>query len=155
MKELSLIASILGFVFIIPAIIMYILYSNKKKKILKYKHTTGIITSTAYNGFNYNNGMDKNIQFGIGNAVSGMTHRVYEYEVNGVKYSRAESVAVSGDIVKKDLGKNVDVYYDESDPNKSVIKIPGKKDEFQILSIVFFSISIFFIILGLILFIIL
>lgn len=150
MNLYSLSVFIVGVVFLIPALIMYIFYNNKQKKISRYAHTTGVITSNAYNGFNYNNGMNKNIQFGIGNAVSGMTHRVYEYEVNGVKYSRAESVAVTGDIIKKDLGKTVDVYYDETDPNKSVIKIPGKKDEFKILSFIFLGVSIFLIVLGII-----
>ena len=155
MNIYSLCFFVIGGVFLIPSLIMYIIYNNRKKKIEKYAHTTGVITSTAYNGFNYKNDMNPNVQIGVGNAVQGMTHRVYEYEINGTKYTNVDGVAVSLDIIKNDIGKNVDVYYDENNPNNSVITIPGKVDAFKLLTIIFFCISSFLLAFGLILLVLL
>ena len=114
-----------------------------------YVKTIGTISSSVFNGFNYNNGLNPNIQVGFGNAEAGMLHRVYEYEANGVKYSRAETPMVSPDIVKKTLGMQVDVYYNPSNPKESFISVPNKTDIYKILAIVFLSISISLIVIGL------
>ena len=139
MNIYSLCFFVIGVVFLIPSLIMYIIYDNRKKKRERSAHTTGVMTSTAYNGFNYKNGMNPNVQIGVGNAVQGMTHRVYEYEINGTKYTNVDGVAVSLDIIKNDIGKNVDVYYDENNPNNSVIMIPGKVDAFKLLTTLVFG----------------
>ena len=78
-----------------------------------------------------------------------MVHRIYEYEVDGKKYSRVEDSAVAKNVFNQDLGKTVDVYYDEKDPKKSFIVVPGRTDGLDVLTIVFLCFSIFFIVIGL------
>lgn len=144
----------MGFLFLFITLVIYITNQDKKNKFSKYCHTTGVITSSAFNGYNYNRGKNKD-SYNKGKSFYGMTHRVYEYEVNGKKYSRAEDPAVTNDVFNKDLGKTVDVYYDEKDPKKSFIVVPGRSDGLDALTIVFLCFSAFFIVIGLLFLIIL
>lgn len=155
MNYLSITFLSMGFLFFFLTIVVFVTYTDKKNKLSKYSHTTGVITSSAINGFNYNHGMNKDAILGYGNAHYYMRHRIYEYEVDGVKYSRAEDAAVTIKVFNQDLGKTVDVYYDEKDPKKSIIIVPGRDNGLKVLSIVLFSFSIFLIMTGLLFLIIL
>lgn len=154
MNTFSMAFLLMGFLFLFLTLVIHITNKDKKNKFSKYCHTIGVITSSAFNGYNYNRGKNKN-SYNKGKSFYGMTHRVYEYEVDGKKYSRADESAVLNDVFNKDLGKNVDVYYDEKDPKKSVIVVPGRTDGLDELTIAFFCFSTFFIIIGLLFLIIL
>ncbi|MBO5529874.1 MAG: DUF3592 domain-containing protein [Bacilli bacterium] len=145
----------MGFLFLFLTLVIYITNQDKKNKFSKYCHTTGVITSSAMNGYNYNHGKNPNAKLGYGNAYYSMVHRIYEYEVNGKKYSRAEDPAVTKSVFNHDLGKTVDVYYDEKNPKKSFIVVPGRSDGLDALTIVFLCFSAFFIVFGLLFLIIL
>ena len=149
MNTFSMTFLLMGFLFLFLTLVIYVTNKDKKNKFLNYCHTTGVITSSALNGYNYNHGKNPNAILGYGNAYYGMVHRIYEYEVDGKNYSRAEDPAVTKSVFKQDLGKTVDVYYDEADPKKSIIIVPGRTDGLDVLTIVFFCFSIFFIVIGL------
>ena len=155
MNYYSTIFLVTGFISFFLTIVIYVTYKDRNKKFSNYSHTTGVITSSAINGFNYNHGLNKNAVLGYGNGRYSMRHRIYEYKVDGKKYSRAEDAAVTISVANQDLGKTVDVYYDEKNPKKSIIIVPGRDDGLKVLSIVFFSFSIFLIVIGLLLLIIL
>lgn len=144
-----------GFISLLLTTVIYVTYKDKNKKLSNYSHTTGVITDSAINGYNYNHGLNKNAVLGYGNGRYSLRHRIYEYEVNGQKYSRAEDAAVTISVANQDLGKTVDVYYDEKNPKKSIVVVPGRDDGLKVLSIVFFSFSIFLIMIGLLFLIIL
>ena len=150
MNYFSMIFLVTGFIFFIPTIAIYASNNDKKNNLSKYSHTTGTITSSAFNGYNYNRGKNKN-SYNKGKSFYGMTHRVYEYEVDGKKYSRADESAVINDVFNKELGKTVDVYYDKENPNKSFIDIPKRNDEMKVLLITFLSLSSFLLMIGLVL----
>ena len=149
MNYYSMIFLTTGFMSLFLTIVIFVVYKDKQNNLLRYSHTTGVITDSAINGFNYNHGMNKNAILGYGNGHYSMRHRIYEYEVNGKKYSRAEDAAVTISVANQDLGKTVDVYYDEKNPKKSIIVVPGRDDGLKVLSIVFFSLSSFLIMIGL------
>ena len=150
MNTFSMAFLLMGFLFLFLTLVIHITNKDKKNKFLKYCHTTGTITSSAFNGYNYNRGKNKN-SYNKGKSFYGMTHRIYEYEVDGKKYSRADESAVINDVFNKELGKTVDVYYDKENPNKSFIDIPKRNDEMKVLLITFLSLSSFFLMIGLVL----
>lgn len=93
--------------------------------------TEGIIVGMCLNAYNYNHGMEKeldngaNVSFSIGISSSGggsSRYPVFEYTVDGTTYRRASGVAHNYGSVKKKIGKTVEVRYNSEDPTDAKMK---------------------------------
>lgn len=93
--------------------------------------TEGIIVGMCLNAYNYNHGMEKeldngaSVSFSIGISSSGRgssRYPVFEYTVDGVTYIRASGVAHNYGSVKNRIGKTVEVRYNPEDPTDAKMK---------------------------------
>ena len=146
---------LIGLVFIIP----YKVVSRLKGR------TEGVIEDMTSNGkgYNYNthvvetsneepSAYAKSVvghkKLAVGDPQANMYHAVYAYEVNGVKYRRADGVSYNKGNVQKKIGKRVPVYYDPANPEKASLS-SGKV--YQYLSIGLSSLGVVVLGIGIVL----
>lgn len=139
-----------GVVFLIVAIILLINKSNKKKYSAK---TTGKVINMCKSAQSFNAGNDgEGAHFGV--YVTGSTARrkhnrcpIFTYNVNGMQYTRADSIACDIDMINHMMQKQVDVYYAPHNPIDSKLTV---RNPLMIIGLVFVFISMLLIGMGIV-----
>lgn len=84
---------------------------------------TGILH--PYNRVNIGNGNQDPYKPVVGRGAVNMYHKVYQYVVNGVVYTRADGVRYNKGVVEPLIGQMVPVYYNPSNPQQSTLSNGG------------------------------
>jgi len=78
-----------------------------------------------YNRITLGNGNQDPFKPVIGRGTVNMYHKVYQYVVNGVTYTRADGVRYNKSVIEPLMGQMVPVYYNPSNPQQSTLSNGG------------------------------
>lgn len=98
--------------------------------------TTGQIVDMCYNAYDYNHGGTGNKAVGISTGDGGVLSRcpIFEYQVKGITYRRANNVSYNKGQIEKKMNRQVSVSYNPENPEEATL---GKHSLLSVVGLVF------------------
>lgn len=148
---------IAGFILLglgIGFLILGLIFCAFGKRNKRSSQVEGTIVDMCYNSYMYNHGGNGNVKAGISSGSQSLSSScpVFEYQVNGVTYKRADKVAYNRGRLMRIMGQQRVVYYDPDNPQDASLSMQSPLTVigvvFSVLGAVMIIMAIVFLIIG-------